>query len=162
MRWSYVQKPPFSILKKVSAPITFGEYSLRRLLLSLFWVYDILERDLFRSYNKHNATRVRTRLLWCLSAAHYPLLNRDSPPFFLLPQHCMCRTAEQMKIDYKKSEDIENIIWPELAFLLIKNDHGLVVKVRLKYLLRWLSYQGRGQLITKKAWVRDLIHSFID
>ena len=43
----------FSILKKVSAPITSGECSRGRLLQSLFCMYDELERDLFRSYKNH-------------------------------------------------------------------------------------------------------------
>ena len=42
------RNPFFSILMKVSAPITPGERSHGRLLQSLFCVYDKLERDLFR------------------------------------------------------------------------------------------------------------------
>ena len=42
------RNPFFSILMKVSAPITSGERSHGRLLQSLFCVYDKLERDLFR------------------------------------------------------------------------------------------------------------------
>ena len=50
----YAQKPLFSILKKVSAPITSGECSRGRSLQSLFRVNDKLERDLFRPYNRFN------------------------------------------------------------------------------------------------------------
>ena len=52
MRCSCAQKPFFSILKKVSAPITSGDCSRGCQLQSLFCVYDKLERDLFRSYKK--------------------------------------------------------------------------------------------------------------
>ena len=54
MCWSYVQKLLFSILKKVSAPITSGECFLLYELQSLFCVLNKLERDLFRSYNNNN------------------------------------------------------------------------------------------------------------
>ena len=47
MRWSYAQKPIFSILKKLSAPITSGECSHKRKLQSLFCVYNKLEEISF-------------------------------------------------------------------------------------------------------------------
>ena len=64
--WSYAQKPSFSILKKVSAPITSGECSSCRLVASSLTCISFFKKlSVFNTGGKVNKEVIFTILLFC-------------------------------------------------------------------------------------------------